>query len=122
MILVFEPVEETVESNPDAQKLADFEEYRRNQLPRMLWAALEEVVHKEMEPVEERLRTQLMGVIRDCQDQVFSMYESKLDSNSDPFFPDDVSKREIFSLISTALSNNVISKQLLFRCFPSMCR
>jgi hypothetical protein len=36
-----------------------------------------------MQPVEERLRSQLMSMFQGCQDRVFSTYESMLASNAD---------------------------------------
>ncbi len=62
-LLVFEPVEESVDQVSDSTKLAEIEEYTQKELPKLFWAALEELVTKEMQPVEERLRTQLMGMI-----------------------------------------------------------
>ena len=87
--LVFEPVEESVEQLSDSAKLAEFEEYTQKELPRLFWAALEEVVIKEMQPVEERLRTQLMGMIQNCQDQVFSTYQSMATSTLDTLMGDN---------------------------------
>lgn len=87
-LLVFEPVEESVEQSSDSAKFAGFEAYTQQELPKIFWAALEEVVTKEMQPVEERIRTQLMGVIQDCQGQVFSTYQSMVNSNLDALLGD----------------------------------
>lgn len=105
--LVFEPVEESVEQTSDSAKLADFEAYTQRELPKMFWAALEEVVAKEMQPVEERLRAQLMGVIRDCQDRVFSTYQSMVTSAIDPLLRDNLTRDNLlkqFEPLSRATS------------------
>jgi hypothetical protein len=60
--------------SPDSRELADYEEYCRRELPRTFRAALEEIVHNESQPLEESIRNQLMNIIRDCQDRVFSRY------------------------------------------------
>lgn len=62
--------------SPDSQELADYEEYCRRELPRVFRASLEEVVNNNTQPLEEQLRSQLMDLIRDAQDRVFSGYRS----------------------------------------------
>jgi hypothetical protein len=95
--LVFEPVEESIDQPSDSAKLADFEAYTQRELPKMFWAALEEVVAIEMQPVEERLRTQLMGVIRDCQDRVFSTYQSMVTSTIDTLLHDNLTRDRLLN-------------------------
>jgi len=72
----FEAVQEDLALSPDSRELADYEEYCRRELPRDFRAALEEIVHNESQPIEESIRNQLMNIIRDCQDRVFSRYRS----------------------------------------------
>lgn len=72
----FEEVQEDIMLSPDSRELGDYEEYCRRELPRRVRAALEEIVHNESQPIEESIRNQLMNIIRDCQDRVFSSYRS----------------------------------------------
>ncbi|KAG4436548.1 hypothetical protein IFR05_007986 [Cadophora sp. M221] len=73
----FEEVQEdNIILSPDSRELADYEEYCRRELPRRVRAALEEIVNTESQPMEESIRNQLMSIIRDCQDRVFSSYRS----------------------------------------------
>jgi hypothetical protein len=69
-------VQEEIVLSPDSRELEDYEEYCRRELPRTFRAALEETVHNELQPMEESIRNQLMNIIRDCQDRVFSRYRS----------------------------------------------
>lgn len=95
--LVFEPVEETVDQISDSARLADFEAYTQRELPKLFWAALEEVVAKEMEPVEERLRAQLMTMIRDCQERVLSTYQYMVSSTIDTLQLDHSTKEKLLA-------------------------
>jgi len=70
--------------SPDSQELADYEEYCRRELPRIFRASLEEVVNNSTQPLEEQLRSQLMDLIRDAQDRVFSRYRSSSASRRTP--------------------------------------
>jgi hypothetical protein len=76
LISDFEAVQEDIVLSPDSRELEDYEEYCRRELPRTFRAALEETVHNELQPMEESIRNQLMNIIRDCQDRVFSRYRS----------------------------------------------
>ncbi|KAH6714386.1 hypothetical protein BKA61DRAFT_481996, partial [Leptodontidium sp. MPI-SDFR-AT-0119] len=66
----FEPVQDDVDQSPDSRALAEYEEYCRRELPREFRAALEEIVHNQVQPIEESIRSQLMNIIRECQDRV----------------------------------------------------
>ena len=46
-------------------------------MPRYFRSALEAAINDEAQPIEERLRTQLVDMIRECQDRVFSSYRSR---------------------------------------------
>jgi hypothetical protein len=76
LISDFEAVQEETVLSPDSRELEDYEEYCRRELPRTFRAALEETVHNQLQPMEESIRNQLMNLIRDCQDRVFSRYRS----------------------------------------------
>jgi hypothetical protein len=71
----YDPVQEDMQS-PDSRALAEYEQYCRRELPRYFRASLEEMIDKEAQPFEENIRSQLMSMIRDCQDRVFSTYRA----------------------------------------------
>ncbi|PMD34500.1 hypothetical protein L207DRAFT_638973 [Hyaloscypha variabilis F] len=72
----FEEVQDDIILSPGSRELADYEDYCRRELPRRVRTALEEIVHNESQPMEESIRNQLINIIRDCQDLVFSSYRS----------------------------------------------
>jgi hypothetical protein len=82
----FEPVTGEVSvigevSSPNSQQLAEYEEYSRRELPRLIESTLEQAAQNGTRIIEESLRCLLPGMIRDCQDQVFSSFRSMLASN-----------------------------------------
>jgi hypothetical protein len=76
----FEPVQEEPTLSPDSRGLADQEEYCRHELPRFFRSCLETAINDETELLEERIRNQLVSMIQDCLDRVFSAYRSRLAS------------------------------------------
>jgi hypothetical protein len=81
-LIDFEPVQEESMASPDSRQLSNYEEFSRQALPRFFRAALEEAIDKNTQPIEEKLKSQLVDMIRDCQDRVFSTYRSKFHSNT----------------------------------------
>lgn len=73
----FEAIQDNIIRSPESEELTSYEEYSRRQLPRLFRDALEAAIAGEAQPIEERLRSQLVGMIRDCQDRVFSAYRSR---------------------------------------------
>lgn len=73
----FDPVCEESAPSPDTRELEDYEEYSRQELPRLVRSSLESVVNEQTQPLEEHLRSQLLTIIQDCQDKMFSAYRSK---------------------------------------------
>lgn len=72
----FDPVYENSRQSPDTQELEDYEEYSRRELPRLYKSALEFAINQQTQPLEEQLRSQLVAMIQDCQDKVFSAYKA----------------------------------------------
>ncbi|KAG4432083.1 hypothetical protein IFR05_012437 [Cadophora sp. M221] len=68
----FEPP--TIKSND--RELEDYEAYLRLELPRVFRSAVETAVNGALQPNEENLRAQLLSLIRDAQDEVFSQYRA----------------------------------------------
>lgn len=60
--------------SPDSRVLADYEDYIRRELPRLVRSDIEEVERREMQSLETSLINTLPGIIRDCQDRVFRAY------------------------------------------------
>jgi hypothetical protein len=61
------PKEAEGPSSPSSQDLADYEVYARTELPRLVEATLEALIQAETEPLEEKLKPLLVGIVRDCQ-------------------------------------------------------
>ena len=55
--------------------LNDFEVYNRRNLPRLVEARLTRAVNIEVAPIEERLRTFVVDIVRDCQATVARDFE-----------------------------------------------
>lgn len=75
--LDFEPIKDDIVHSPDSQELTSFEEYSRREVPRFFQSALEEAIAGETHPIVERLKSQLVGMIQDCQDRAFAAYKTK---------------------------------------------
>jgi hypothetical protein len=80
----FEAIRDDIIRSPESEELASYEEYSRRELPRFFRSALEAAIADEAQPLEERLRSRLVGMIQDCQDRVFSAYKSRRGSGSPP--------------------------------------
>jgi hypothetical protein len=81
-LIDFEPIQEESMASPDSQQLSNYEEFSRQELPRFFRAALEEAIDKNTQPIEEKLKSHLVDMIRDCQDRVFSTYRLRFPSNA----------------------------------------
>jgi hypothetical protein len=81
----FEAIQENPSQSPDSRGLADYEDYARQELPRVFRASLEEIIRSQSQPLEDSLRSQLVTIIRDSQDRVFSRYRESI--ASDGFTP-----------------------------------
>ncbi|TVY48990.1 Resistance to glucose repression protein [Lachnellula occidentalis] len=73
----FEAVKTEAPTSPDSRELANYEEYIRRELPRLVRSNIEEVVHRETQPLEAALIGSLVGIIQDCQDRVFRAYRER---------------------------------------------
>ncbi|KAF7870262.1 hypothetical protein EAF04_004010 [Stromatinia cepivora] len=70
----FEEIQEDFMQSLNAQQLTDYEEYCRQELPKVIGAELEETINS----LEEQLKNQLVELIRNAQDRVFASYRSSL--------------------------------------------
>jgi hypothetical protein len=80
----FESPQQEGRLSPDSRNLANYEDYIRRELPRLVRSNIEEVVRREMQPFEASLVGNLVNIIQDCQDRVFRSYrEHEMSSNED---------------------------------------
>lgn len=70
----FEPIQDEIPGSPDTRDLANYEEYMRRELPRLVRTNIEDVVRRDMQPLEAALIGNLVGIIQDCQDRLFRGY------------------------------------------------
>jgi hypothetical protein len=83
LIADFEPIQDDKESTP-VRQLADYEEYIRRELPRLVQARLEETINFTNLPIEGAIRDKFINIIREAQDRVFANYTAKANSRGDP--------------------------------------
>lgn len=58
----------------ESSDIANYENYVRRELPRLVRVNIEEKVRRETQPLEEPLIGALVSVIQDCHDKVFGSY------------------------------------------------
>ncbi|PVH71681.1 hypothetical protein DL98DRAFT_520946 [Cadophora sp. DSE1049] len=63
--------------SPNTTDLTSYEEFSRQELPRLFRGALETAIASEKQLAEDRLRNRLVSMIQECQDRVFSLYRSQ---------------------------------------------
>jgi hypothetical protein len=73
-LLDFEAIQEENFVSPENRELADFQEYSRQELPRIFRIVLETAVNDKAQPIEEELRQELPYMIQTCLDRLFSSY------------------------------------------------
>lgn len=70
----FEEIQEDMIQSPDSLQLTEYEEYCRQELPKLVRVFLEEIVHKSIVPLEEDIKSRLVEIIRDALDQISISY------------------------------------------------
>jgi hypothetical protein len=100
----FEPVQEGSAQSPPAPELENYEEYSRQELPRIFRQVLEAEVSEMAQPIEACLRNRLVAMIQECQDHVFSNYRSSLSPNMSTHLP-HIGSAACQILQSTSLSS-----------------
>ena len=76
-----ESIQDYATESLGSTELSNYEEYSRQELPRVFRGALEAAVNEQAQPIEDGLRNQLVNMIQECQNYVFSTYRSRLTSN-----------------------------------------
>lgn len=80
----FEPVQDEIPpGSPDARDLANYEDYMRRELPRLVRTNIEDVVRRDMQPLEAALIGNLVDIIQDCQDRLFRGYRQMRGEGTD---------------------------------------
>lgn len=72
-------MQENILQSPDSIELANYEEYCRQQLPRIVRNAIQEEIRSLSAPIEDDLRNRLVSIVRDCQDRMFLRYRESRD-------------------------------------------
>jgi hypothetical protein len=60
----------------ESSNITRFQEFSRLELPRLVRRTLEVAVEEEAQPLEERLKERLVDIVRDCQTQLISLFQS----------------------------------------------
>ncbi|KAF8846433.1 hypothetical protein BDZ45DRAFT_812329 [Acephala macrosclerotiorum] len=89
----FEPVQEIAQSS-DSRALVDCEEYCRRELPRTVRVALENIVQPESQPILDNINSQLMNIIGDCLNRVFTTYRASTTLTSTTLQTPSITKRK----------------------------
>jgi len=79
----FEPIQDEMPGSPDSRDLANYEDYMRRELPRLVRTNIEDVVRRDMQPLEAALIGNLVGIIQDCQDRLFRGYRQMRGEGTD---------------------------------------
>jgi len=71
------PQECTPSTSPNSPEFARFEDFSKKKLPELVRTSLEVLVEQntQMQLLEESLKSQLIDIVRDCQEKLFSMYQ-----------------------------------------------
>jgi hypothetical protein len=93
----FEPPQEGTPASPDSRDLANYEDYIRRELPILVRSNIEEIVHRELQPLEASLIGSLVGIIQDCQDRVFRVYRETQGMDIEIGMPPSISIENSFS-------------------------
>jgi len=60
----------------EQSNIAQFQEFSRLELPRLVRRTLEAAVEQEAQPLEEKLKERLVDIVEECQSQLISMFQS----------------------------------------------
>lgn len=100
---------DTVQSSGSIE-FSNYEQYSRQELPRVFRGALEAIVNEQAQPIEDGLRRRLVDMIQECQNHVFSTYRSRQSSHTIsspiPSFPPEIESLFSFEPPSTNREQN----------------
>jgi hypothetical protein len=73
--------------SPDSRDLANYEEYARRELPRLVRTSVLEVFRREMQPVEASLVANLVDTIQECQARLFRSFSERMSEDQNAEVP-----------------------------------
>jgi len=62
--------------SPSSVQFAEYEEFSKRELPRLVRTELEKLVSTEMQPLEESLKSRLVDLIRECQQSISDKFKA----------------------------------------------
>jgi len=68
----------------EPSSVARFQEFSRLELPRLVRRTLEAVVEQEAQPLEDKMKERLVDIVKECQNQLLSMFQTISRSTIDP--------------------------------------
>lgn len=71
-------LEQKTDNFPGSTGFARYEEFLSRELPRHVRKELELAMDSELEPIEDRLKSRLVDIVRSCQEKLFRMYQESL--------------------------------------------
>lgn len=76
----------TPSTSPNSPEFVRFEDFSRKKLPELVRTSLEVLVEQntQMQLLEETLKSQLIDIVRDSQEKLFSMYQDARSTDSSP--------------------------------------
>jgi hypothetical protein len=67
----------TVQTGETNSSIAQFQEFTRRELPRLVRQTLEAMVEKEAQPIEDKIKESLVDIVSICQNQIDNMYYAR---------------------------------------------
>jgi hypothetical protein len=62
-------------NSPGSDDFANFEEYQKREMPKMLDEHLHVLLEREHESVEEKFKSELLSMVRDCNTEIMQRYQ-----------------------------------------------
>lgn len=93
----FEPI---LDDTTSSLEFESYEQYSRQEIPRLFRRALEAVVNEQAIVIEEQLRDQLVGIIQQCQDRAFLNYLNHLSGNASSAVVSEHHARPVVTAVS----------------------
>lgn len=87
----------------ETSNVVRFQEFSRLELPRLVRRTLEVTVEEEAHPLEERLKERLVDIVRVCQTQLISLFQST-SNQADSLSPLSLSQLQLPDVESTTQS------------------
>ncbi|KAI9773229.1 MAG: hypothetical protein M1839_002191 [Geoglossum umbratile] len=73
----YEPTEHSGPGSPASREISNYEAFSKRQLPQLVRRRLEAAAESEAPAIEEKLKTLLVEIVKDCQASVFLLYQEQ---------------------------------------------